>query len=436
MKYTYRRGFLWLTIYILLALVPLAIAMSGTIPEYRSFWVELGVALGFIGLAMFGLQFLFSGRFKKIAPSFGMDNIIQYHREIGIVAFLFILAHPATLLISNPGFLSYFDPRVNAMRAIALSFVTLAIIFILITSLWRTAFKLNYEKWRLVHGLLALSIVFIGTTHSIQVSHYLNPFWKKASIVTLMGASMYLMVHTRIVRPWKNRKKPYKVVDVKPERGQCWTITLEPIGHRIMRYACGQFTWITINESPFSLQQHPFSIASSVKDITISLTAKELGDFTSTWGQIKPGTKVFLEGPFGSFTPMPEKNLFLVMGGIGITPAMSMLRTMRDTNDSREAILIYGNNKWEDVTFREELEEISQKINLKVVHILSEPSNDWKGETGYVDQELLEKHLPKKPDDFMYFICGPMPLMDVTEISLRNLGIDWRTIYTERFEIV
>lgn len=436
MKYTYRRGFLWLTIYILLALVPLAIAMSGTIPEYRSFWVELGVALGFIGLAMFGLQFLFSGRFKKIAPSFGMDNIIQYHREIGIVAFLFILAHPATLLISNPGFLSYFDPRVNAMRAIALSFVTLAIIFILITSLWRTAFKLNYEKWRLVHGLLALSIVFIGTIHSIQVSHYLNPFWKKASIVTLMGASMYLMVHTRIVRPWKNRKKPYKVVDVKPERGQCWTITLEPIGHRIMRYACGQFTWITINESPFSLQQHPFTIASSVKDITISLTAKELGDFTFTWGQIKPGTKVFLEGPFGSFTPMPEKNLFLVMGGIGITPAMSMLRTMRDTNDSREAILIYGNNKWEDVTFREELEEISQKINLKVVHILSEPSDDWKGETGYVDQKLLEKHLPKKPDNFMYFICGPMPLMDVTEISLRNLGIDWRTIYTERFEIV
>jgi predicted ferric reductase len=284
--------------------------------------------------------------------------------------------------------------------------------------------------------LLALSIVFIGTIHSIQVSHYLNPFWKKASIATLMGASMYLMVHTRIVRPWKNRKKPYKVVDVKPERGQCWTITLEPIGHRIMRYACGQFTWITINESPFSLQQHPFSIASSVKDITISLTAKELGDFTSTWGQIKPGTKVFLEGPFGSFTPIPEKNLFLVMGGIGITPAMSMLRTMRDTNDSREAILIYGNNKWEDVTFREELEEISQKINLKVVHILSEPSDDWKGETGYVDQKLLEKHLPKKPDNFMYFICGPMPLMDVTEISLRNLGIDWRTIYTERFEIV
>ncbi|MBA3901073.1 MAG: hypothetical protein H0X62_12845, partial [Bacteroidetes bacterium] len=76
MKYTYRRGFLWLIIYLFLSIVPLAVAMSGIIPEFRSFWIEFGVTLGFIGLAMFGLQFLFSGRYKFIAPTFGMDNII------------------------------------------------------------------------------------------------------------------------------------------------------------------------------------------------------------------------------------------------------------------------------------------------------------------------------------------------------------------------
>ncbi len=60
-----------------------------------------------------------------------------------------------------------------------------------------------------------------------------------------------------------------------------------------------------------------------------------------------PGTKAFLEGPFGSFIPKPGSNIFLIMGGIGVTPAMSMLRTMRDDNDKRKAILIYGNKNWD-----------------------------------------------------------------------------------------
>jgi predicted ferric reductase len=436
MKYTYRRGFLWISIYLLLSLTMLAVAIAGSIPDYRDFWTELAVALGFIGLAMFTLQFLFSGRFKAIAPTFGMDNIIQYHREIGIVAFFFILAHPLILIFHNPDFLNYFNPKVNLMRAVALSFVSVAILMIVATSLWREAFKLDYEKWRLVHGLLGLSIVFIGIVHSIQVSHYLHSFWKKAAIAALGGAGMYLTVHTRVVRPWLSRKYPYRIKEVKEERGDAYTVILEPEGHKRLRFICGQFVWITIGPSPFSLQQHPFSVASSIKDKTISLTAKELGDFTEGWKNLQKGTRAFLEGPFGSFTPVPDKNIFLVMGGIGITPAMSMLRSLRDTNDSREAVLIYGCKNWEDVTFREELEDISKKIKLKIVYLLSEPADDWKGEKGHIDQQFLEKYLPEKPEEFMYFICGPKPLMDITEIALRNTGIDWRTIYTERFEIV
>lgn len=159
------------------------------------------MALGFVVLALFGLLFLFSGRFVRIAPVFGMDNILNFHREIGILAFFLVLAHPVTLLIAEPEFLSYFDPSVNLPRALALSFVTVALIVILVTSIWRLTFGLSYEHWRLLHGFLALSIVFIGITHSIQVSHYLEPMWKKIAISALMGACMYLLIHTRLVRP-------------------------------------------------------------------------------------------------------------------------------------------------------------------------------------------------------------------------------------------
>lgn len=436
MKYTYKRGILWLFIYILLGLIPMGIAVIGDLPEYRTFWIEFGVALGFIGLSMFGLQFLFSGRFRRIAPTYGMDNIINYHREIGITAFFLIMAHPVILLIANPDFLSFFDPSVNFMRAIALSFVTVAIIFITVTSIWRITFGLSYERWRLLHGFLGLAIVFVGITHSIQVSHYLEPLWKKIFIAGGMGVCMYLVIHTRLVRPWWNRKKPYKVTDVTEEIGNCWTLTIEPEGHEKMRYIPGQFAWVTIGPTPFSLQQHPFSLVSSAQADTIRFTAKEEGDFTSTWKHVQPGTRVWLEGPFGSFTPEKDSHLFLIMGGIGITPAMSMLRTMRDEKDPRKAILIYPNVSWEEVTFRDELDDLSRDIDLNVVHLLEEPPEDWNGETGLVTEELLEKYLPEDPDEYMYYICGPGPMMDITEISLRNLGVAWNRVYTERFQIV
>jgi predicted ferric reductase len=436
MRYTYSKGVLWLLIYLTLTILPLLIGAIGYTPAYRSFWIEFGVAMGFIALGMFAAQFLFSGRFSKIAPSFGMDNIIQYHREVGIIAFVFVLIHPLVLLLSEREFVSYFDPGVNAPRTIALITVILAAILLIATSLWRLSFSLDYEKWRLLHGLLSLAIVFIGLVHSIQVSHYLDSLWKKVALSVLMASSMYLVIHTRLIRPWLLKKKPYKVIDVKPERDNCYTLTLAPINQRKMRFKAGQFAWITIGNTPFSLQQHPFSFASSARDPHISFTAKELGDFTSTWKSIKVGTRAFLEGPFGSFTPEPDSHLFLVMGGIGITPAMSMLRTMRDDKDPRKAILVYGNRNWEDITFREELEAISKEIDLKIIHVLSEPDENWKGENGFVNQDLLEKYLPEEPLKFMYFICGPTPLMDITEVSLRNLGIDWRRIYTERFEIV
>lgn len=436
MKYSFRHAFLWLGIYILLCLIPLLIAITGLIPEYRDFWIEFGVALGFLGLGMFALQFVFSGRFINIAPSFGMDNVLHFHRKMGIIAFLFVLTHPITLIIAHPEFMSYFDPRINAPRAAALSFATASLILLTVTSLWRISFGLDYEKWRLVHGLLSLALVFIGTVHALQVGHYMDTLWKQVLLALLMGGSIYLVIHTRIVRPWKNRKKPYKVIEVIEERDDCRTLKLNPQNHKRMAFESGQFAWLTINNSPFSMQQHPFTIASSEKDDVLLFTAKSTGDFTATWKHIQPGRKVFLEGPFGSFTLKNNENLFLVMGGIGVTPAMSMLRTLKDRKDSRKITLIYANQDWESITFREELEELKKTLTLKIVHVLKNGNGNKNTEKGIVNEALLKKHLPENPNDYMYYICGPEPMMDEAEIALRNLGIDWRHIYTERFDIV
>lgn len=435
-QYTFGRALLWLTIYLLLALLPLGIALVGDLPDFRTFWIEFGVATGFIGLAILGLQFLFSGRFRRIAPNYGMDNIINYHREMGMVAFVLILAHPVILILSEPGYIDFFDPTVNFFRAIALITATIALLLIMATSLWRVTFGLIYEHWRLLHDVLALALVFIGVVHSIQVGYYLDTLWKKVMIAVLLGSCMYLALHTRIVRPWLMQRHPYKIQEVVEEAGGSWTIALEPERPPSMTFRPGQFAWITIGSTPWSLQQHPFSFASSSRSARIRFTASEEGDFTSSWKHLEKGTYAWLEGPFGSFTTKADKHLFLIMGGIGITPAMSMLRTMADDGDPRKATLIYANVEESDITFRQELDKLQSEIDLQVIHLLENPPEEWEGEEGLVTLELLEKYLPDHPESYIYYICGPGPMMDIAEISLRTLNIPWNHIYTERFQIV
>ena len=437
MKYSGRRVASWIGAYLALALTPLVLAMVGPTPAPRPFFVEFGVGLGFVGIGLLGLQFVITGRFRSIAPVFGADVVLQFHRQIGIVAVALVLAHPAVLIASDPDYLEFFDPRVNFPRALALAGVIPAMLLLLATSLWRERVWLNYERWRLVHGVLALGIVFIGMVHGIQVGEHLGPFWKQGLWAGALCGLMYLVVHTRVVRPALLKRRPYRVVDVRAELPDTFTIELAPDGHVGMRFRAGQYAWMTVGGSPHSMQQHPFSFASSAHSGTLSFTSKSVGDFTSSWEDIEPGEQVFLEGPFGGFTlDADSEGAVFVVGGIGVTPAMSILRTMRDTDDDRPVVLVYGNPDADSITFRDELDELAEVLDLEVIHVLEEPPEGWTGERGFVDRELLERALPPDCRTYEFYICGPEPMMDVAESALRDMGVSWRQIYTERFQIV
>lgn len=441
MKYTSLQALLWLGVYVLLAVLPLIVVFVGELPAARGFWVELGVGLGFVGLAMMGLQFVLTGRFRSFASGFGLDNMLQFHRQAGLIATGFILAHPVVLIASRPDFVAFFDPRVNAVRAVALIVVTVALVAIVVTTLWRRTFGIPYEWWRSAHGGLALLIVLIGLGHVLMVGHYVDPLWKQIVWIGFTGGAIALLVHGRVVRPWALKKKPWEVRDVRPEKGPTWTIELAPDGHDGLDFEAGQFGWLTIGPSPFSLQQHPFTIASSAeRPDRVQFTIKQLGDFTATIKDIPEGTSAFVEGPFGAFTldeTTAECGAVFLAAGVGITPVMSILRTLRDRDgEAPEMQLIYANQSRETAIFYHRLDELAEDLPLEVVHVLEEPPADWEGETGLVTPELLDEHLWEDDGRRRYYVCGPAPMMDVVEGHLVDKGVDGRRVLSERFEIV
>jgi NAD(P)H-flavin reductase len=102
----------------------------------------------------------------------------------------------------------------------------------------------------------------------------------------------------------------------------------------------------------------------------------------------------------------------------------------------RPVFLFYGRREYEELTFRNELDQLTQRMNLKVVYVLEHASADWKGETGFIDSDLLRRCLPKQFKRFQYFVCGPLAMMDAMEKLLLEMGIAPEHIHTERFDIV
>lgn len=252
-------------------------------------------------------------------------------------------------------------------------------------------------------------------------------------------AVVALLVYVRFVVPLRQLHRPWTVDEVAVERGGAWTLWLRPVGHEGIRFLPGQFAWLTLGRTPFAIEDHPFSISSSAEDRRrIAFTIKEAGDFTSTIGDVERGSAAYVEGPHGAFSVdrYEAAGCVFVAGGVGITPIISMLLTLADRGDPHPHLLVYGSRTWQEVTFREELDELRERLRLTVVHVLSDPPQGWRGERGRITTSLLDDHLPNRRADYLYFVCGPPPMMDAVERSLLQAGVPWPSIYTERFNMV
>jgi len=248
-----------------------------------------------------------------------------------------------------------------------------------------------------------------------------------------------LLLYVRLFKPLFMLRRPYRVAEVCAERGDTTTLVMRPEGHAGFRFKPGQFGWLTLWASPFRITGHPFSFSSSAEaaDGRVEMTIRNLGDFTSAVKAVKVGQRVYLDGPYGAFTiGNPTDMHVLIAGGIGITPMMSMIRTLADRGDTRPLVLLYGSKDLESLTFREELDTLKARLDLKIVYVLSQAPDGWTGETGRITAEVFKRHLPPAYADHEYFICGPDVMMDAIETALGEMKVPLARYHSERYSFV
>lgn len=430
----------WICVYLLLVLAPLLILILGEVPAGSGFWWDFSMALGFAGMAMMGVQFLLTARFRHATAPFGIDIIYYFHRYLAVLALIFIFMHFLIIRIDNAEALGAINPLQSSwyMTAGRLSLALFALL--IISSLWRKSLHIHYDEWRILHIGLAMTAFLLALGHIEGVGYYINAPAKRWlwSMYTMYW--VLLIVYVRLLKPWRVYQRPYRIKEMRQERGNSWTMALEPDGHEGMRFLPGQFAWLTLQRSPWQIKEHPFSISSSaMRKDRLEFTIKELGNFTRTIKNTRTNDIAYLDGPYGVFTMDLHRDapgFVFIAGGVGAAPIISMLRTLADRHDRRPLWFIYGNKHWEDVIFREELESLKDRLDLKLVHVLDEPLPGWMGEAGLITPELLRKILPGDAHKHEYFLCGPRSMSDVVQQTLRALRVPLGQVHSELFDLV
>ena len=430
----------WLSGYLVLVLAPLFVLLLGPVPAGSGFWWDFSMALAFSGMAIMGVLFLLTARFRRASAPFGIDIIYYFHRYLAVVAFALIVLHYLILRFNYPEALGALNPLQAPWYLTAARVALLLFALIIIISLWRKPLRLHYDEWRMLHIGLAVSAFLLALMHIEGVGYYIEAPAKRWLWTGYTLFWVLLVVYVRLIKPWRMRTRPYRVAEVRQERGNSWTLALEPVGHQGMRFNAGQFAWLTLRESPYHIKEHPFSFSSSAaRPDRLEFTIKELGDFTRTIKQTQVGEIAYLDGPYGIFSVnrYPHAPGFVfIAGGVGVAPIISMLRSLADRHEPRPLWFIDGNNRWDDVIFREELETLKSRLDLRLIHVLKEPPADWQGESGFVTPALLQKTLPSDAPKFEYFLCGPRPMSDAVQQGLHALRVPLSQIHFELFDLV
>jgi predicted ferric reductase len=434
-------GFLRLLLYVAAVLSPLAIAVFSHPQTDDSRIYEIGKSFALVGIMILAMQVILAGRFKWIDKPFGFDIVIRYHRYMAIFASLLILTHPLLLVIGGAGIDLVTSFEIPWYIWVGKAGLLLLLINVFL-SVYQQKLKIKFEKWRILHDAAAVILILLVFTHSrfvdsdVKVVPLLKILW-----AVIPMAFILLLAYHRFVRPWFLSRHPYQVIDVKQEVKGVYTVKLAPSkGRRIYDFFPGQFHFITFHRKGLPSEEHHWTISSSPAEKKfISSTIKELGDFTKTISLTQVGDTATLHGPFGRFSYFffpKEKELVFIAGGIGITPLMSMLRHMHDMESNISVLLIYASET--EIIFFDELKKIEngKHPKLKVIHLLSQPNEEWKGERGHLNLEKFQRFLGNDPKEQSFYISGPTKLVESSVNILKEMKIPTSKIHTEVFSFL
>ncbi|HKK76349.1 MAG TPA: ferredoxin--NADP reductase [Saprospiraceae bacterium] len=224
-------------------------------------------------------------------------------------------------------------------------------------------------------------------------------------------------------------------------------------------YKAGQYLTLRFSVDGEEMRR-AYSMSSSPLENHLAVTVKEVdGGKVSPMinRHLKAGDQVDVMPPEGRFTVVLDgdkrRSFYFFGAGSGITPLMSLIKTILEEEPQSSVFLLYGNHDEENIIFKDHLEKLEKRYEgqLKVKHTLSQPKREatkgigglfkkgkmsWSGEVGRIDQKAVQQFLaghPNRTKETFYFVCGPTGMMQTVERSLLDQEIPKKSIKMEYF---
>ncbi|MES0882130.1 2Fe-2S iron-sulfur cluster-binding protein [Roseibium sp. SCP14] len=237
------------------------------------------------------------------------------------------------------------------------------------------------------------------------------------------------------------------VTEVAPDTRDSVVVTLKPQPEEteLFRFTQGQYLTFRRDFDGHEVRRC-YSICAGTEDGDLKVGIKRVdGGAFSCWANenLKPGDTVEAMPPVGSFNaPIePESARFYVgfAGGSGITPILSILKTVLAREPQSSFTLVYANRQVSSIMFREELEDLKNRFigRLQIIHILKSDAQDTELFSGRVDAEKLDELLETliDPEDIdLAFLCGPHGMMETVQDSLARHNVEPGKIKHELFK--
>lgn len=431
----------WTLIYLGLALAPLALSVVAGPLAHESATSEVSLATGLVAASLLVAAYALPSRVRRLSVGLGIETVLRSHRLVALLATVLVLVHVGATVADDRHGWHLLDLRTAPPRVWAGSTATLGLVGLVLLALTRRRRRPRYEGWRLAHIVLA-TLVVVGTAlHVWWLQHLVTLPVFALWFAALAGLMTVLLVYRWLWRPARALRRSYVVHEVRAASPTAVTVVLHARGHSGIAFQAGQFAWLKLGGSPFVFEEHPFTIASAASEPwRKEFTIKALGDWTELLSGLRPGRRVYLDGPHGRFTisDLPAPGFVFVAGGVGVTPMLSMLRTMADERDPRPALLLVGGRTVDELLHRDELAALAQRVALTSVEVVAEPPEGWAGEPGFISGALIERYLPRARDRRRrhWFVCGPPPMISAVLRDLDLLGVPRSQVHTEMFDMV
>lgn len=211
----------------------------------------------------------------------------------------------------------------------------------------------------------------------------------------------------------------------------------KPDGFEFRAGQFGDFTLIDPSETDEEGNTRAFSFVYAPSENEL-VTATRLRDsaFKRVLKDLPEGSEVKFDAPHGNFTLHKTEStpaVFLI-GGIGITPIRSMITEATYQKTSHDMTLLFSNKTPEDAPFQSDLKELAEKNpNFNLVPVMTETDSDeWSGESGHIDAEMLKRHVSDISTP-IYYLAGPAGMVQAMHKMLVEAGANEDNIRAEEF---